>query len=85
MLPGHRYETPSGVICDSVTTVLGRTKSAADEAGLRAWRESVGHAVADHILHEAAEIGTQAHELNERFLLRKHTPRSGEYRLLAYR
>ncbi len=80
LIRGHRYRTPAGKIYPSVTTVLGATKPADAVDGLEAWRASVGAAVADYIMREAATIGTQAHRLNEDYLNRT---KSGEARLLA--
>ena len=84
MTPEHRYVTPEGQTYDSVTTILGATKSDADKRGLEEWRESVGAGVADYIMQEAAAIGTQAHLLNEYYLNGIVPDESdGEFRLIA--
>ena len=69
MVAGHKYLTPDGVVYPSVTTILGSTKPPEAVNGLKTWRESVGEGVADYITREAAYVGTQAHELNEAFLV----------------
>ena len=71
LVEGHRYMTPDGATYPSVTTVLGATKSADAVDGMEAWRARVGEDVADYITREAAETGTQAHELNEAYVTGK--------------
>lgn len=81
MVQGHKYQTPAGTIYDSVTTVLGRTKPAAEVQKLEEWKESMGYEVAGHILQEAAIVGTQVHRLNEMYL--RNLGSEGPYRLLS--
>lgn len=81
MVQGHRYQTPTGTIYDSVTTILGSTKPAADLQKLDEWRKSVGYEVADYILQEASIVGTQVHKLNELYLC--NLDDEGPYRLLS--
>ena len=57
---GNRHYTVRGKHYPSVTTILSRTNPSKDD-GLRAWRERVGHDVADHIMTTAREVGTAAH------------------------
>ncbi len=69
MIPGHKYQTPDGKhVYDSVTTILNNTKDQKVTQQLEEWRQSLGNAVADYILHESAIVGTQAHKLNEDYL-----------------
>lgn len=81
LIAGHRYLTPDGGIYPSVTTILGATKTVDEEGGLAAWRARVGEQVADYVTREAAEIGTEAHQMNEDYLNR--VPARPVKRLLA--
>ena len=76
----HTYRTPAGAVYPSVTTILSATKPRDAADGLEAWRARVGGGVADHIMRESADIGTQTHMLNESYLNR--TPYTNT-RLLA--
>lgn len=60
---GRFYQTPDGVF-PSVTSVL----STANSPGLDAWRESVGHDVAEKIAKKAAATGTRLHSYCEDYL-----------------
>lgn len=80
MVSGHRYRTPDGAVYPSVTTILQATKHPVDGDELEAWRHRVGQDVADYVLREAAEVGTQTHRLNEDYVMRR---RSDKARLLA--
>ena len=62
------YLTPTGTY-PSITTVLGVRKE--KKAGLQAWRERVGHDVANHIMRTAASRGTAVHHMCEDFLNNK--------------
>lgn len=62
------YMTPTGTY-PSITTVLGVRKE--KKAGLQAWRERVGHDVANHIMRTAASRGTAVHHMCEDFLNNK--------------
>lgn len=82
MVNGHRYRTPEGVIYPSVTTILQATKHQVDGDELEVWGHRVGHDVADYVMRRAAEIGTQAHRLNEDYVMRRQ---SGKSKLLLAR
>ena len=71
MVNGHRYRTPEGKIYPSVTTILQATKHPVDGGELEVWGHRVGHDVADYVMRRAAEIGTQAHRLNEDYVMRR--------------
>ena len=62
------YMTPTGTY-PSITTVLGVRKE--KKAGLQAWRERVGHDVANHIMRTAASRGTAVHHMCEDYLNNK--------------
>ena len=69
---GRTYES-NGKTYPSITTVLGQTK---DKSGLDEWRKNMGASVADYIMHQAAEIGTDTHSMIEQYLQGNdhHTP-----------
>ena len=52
------YDTGSAKV-PSVTTILGRMK---DMTGINKWRDRIGHAEAQRILTEAANLGTATHK-----------------------
>jgi len=54
-----------------VTTVLGQT---GDKSGLESWRNHVGHAKADQIASEAADLGSIIHEHMESYVLNLERP-----------
>ena len=58
------YVTEQGEKYPSITTVL----SERNKEGLVRWRESVGHAVANNIMHTGAKRGTAVHALVENYL-----------------
>ena len=58
------YTTPEGIKLPSVTTVLGAKKKEA----IMAWRDRVGHDVANAISKKATGRGTNVHTLCERYL-----------------
>jgi genome maintenance exonuclease 1 len=58
------YTTPEGIKLPSVTTVLGAKKKEA----IMAWRNRVGHDVANAISKKATGRGTNVHTLCERYL-----------------
>ena len=64
----HIYTTPEGVKLRSVTTMLNKTKATKDKKQLTAWREKMGHPVAQYIMNTAAIIGTETHRLNENYI-----------------
>ena len=62
---GNRlYETPSGDLYPSITTVL----SPRNKKGLMEWRKRVGEDVANHVARTAAARGTKAHHMCEDYL-----------------
>lgn len=76
------YGTPhaDGRMYASVTSFLSYK---ADKTGLFAWRRRVGDDVADHIVRQAAENGSVAHELVEFYTQNKIHPGFGSAPLLA--
>lgn len=63
------YCTPDGQRLPSVTTILDRTKPAADRAALAAWRQRVGTERAQQITTEAANRGTRMHTYLEHYII----------------
>ena len=62
---GNRlYETPSGDLYPSITTVL----SPRNKKGLMEWRKRVGEDVANHVARTAAARGTKVHHMCEEYL-----------------
>ena len=62
---GNRlYETPSGDLYPSITTVL----SPRNKKGLMEWRKRVGEDVANHVARTAAARGTKVHHMCEDYL-----------------
>jgi genome maintenance exonuclease 1 len=59
------YQTPDGETLPSVTTILSATK---DMTAINEWRDRVGHAKAQQITTEAANVGTGMHGNLERFI-----------------
>jgi genome maintenance exonuclease 1 len=67
-LSGKRhYESPTGSLLPSVTTVL----SLLSEVGIKAWRNRVGEAEADKIMDYATKTGTEMHSVIEDYLNNK--------------
>ena len=62
-------------------TILNRTRTEEEKAGLEEWRRRVGTGVADYIMHEAAQIGRETHQLNEDYL--NNIESDGKFRLLS--
>ncbi|MDH3677568.1 MAG: PD-(D/E)XK nuclease family protein [Nitrosopumilus sp.] len=62
----HYYQTPSGVIYPSITTMLQKTQSLEKQQSLQDWREQ--EMAADYIIQEAALIGSETHKLIEDYL-----------------
>lgn len=58
---GRRYETPSGVLYPSVTTILSHKS----KPFIQAWRQRVGEAEANRISNVASTRGTKIHTLCE--------------------
>jgi genome maintenance exonuclease 1 len=63
---GHYYQTPSGVIYPSITTMLQKTQTLEKKQSLQNWREQ--EIAADYITQEAAVIGSETHKLIENYL-----------------
>ena len=63
---GKRVYLDGKIKLPSVTTILSKTKK--DSEGLKRWRDRVGEAEAQRIMKEAADRGSQMHELIERYV-----------------
>ena len=61
---GRRYETPSGALYPSVTTILSHKS----KPFIQAWRKRIGEKEADKISSRAARRGTKIHHLVEHYL-----------------
>ena len=59
----HFYQTPTGEIYPSITTILHETMANEKKESLQNWKEQ--EIAADYITQEAATIGTQTHKLIE--------------------
>jgi genome maintenance exonuclease 1 len=59
------YENPYGEPVPSVTTILDKTKPKEKREALDNWRKRVGEAEAQIITSEAANVGTQMHNMLE--------------------
>ena len=75
----HYYQTPTGKIFPSITTILQKTMSAEKQQSLQNWKEQ--EAAAEYITQEAATIGTQTHKLIENHL--NGITQTDEVRLLS--
>jgi len=63
---GHYYQTPSGTIYPSITTILQKTQSLEKQQSLQNWREQ--EMASDYITQEAAIVGSETHKLIENYL-----------------
>jgi ATP-dependent exoDNAse (exonuclease V) beta subunit len=63
---GHYYQTPSGIIYPSITTMLQKTQTLEKQQGLQNWKEQ--EVAAYYITQQAAIIGSEAHKLIENYL-----------------
>ena len=63
---GHYYQTPSGVIYPSITTMLQKTQTQEKQQSLQNWREQ--EIAADYITQQAAKVGSETHKLIENYL-----------------
>jgi len=63
---GHYYQTPSGIIYPSITTILQKTQSLEKQQSLQNWREQ--EMASDYITQEAAIVGSETHKLIENYL-----------------
>ena len=68
------YETPSGTLVPSVTTILSSTK---DPSHIVAWQQRVGVEAAEKIRNESARIGTGMHANLENAIFSR--PLQGNY------
>jgi len=64
---GRTYETPEGTKFPSITTVLGILSRDA----IQAWRDRVGHDVANKISAQAARRGTLTHDALENYVMNR--------------
>ena len=65
----HVYTTPTGSKYVSITTILSETKPEFDKQNIQNWRDNIGEEEATRIFKQAGIIGTEAHALNEQYLL----------------
>lgn len=63
---GHYYQTPSGVIYPSITTMLQKTQTKEKQEILQNWRDQ--EIAADYITQQAAVVGSETHKLIENYL-----------------
>jgi len=63
---GHYYQTPSGVVYPSITTMLQKTQSQEKQQSLQNWRER--EIAAEYITQQAAVVGSETHKLIENYL-----------------
>jgi genome maintenance exonuclease 1 len=63
---GHYYQTPSGVIYPSITTMLQKTQTKEKQESLQNWRDQ--EIAADYITQQAAVVGSETHKLIENYL-----------------
>ena len=63
---GHYYQTPSGAIYPSITTILQKTQPLEKQQSLQNWREQ--EIASDYITEEAAIVGSETHKLIENYL-----------------
>jgi len=62
----HYYQTPSGDVFPSITTILKKTMSAEKKQNLQNWQEQ--ETAAQYITEESTIVGTQTHKLIENYL-----------------
>ena len=75
----HYYETPSGEIFPSITTILQKTMSIEKKESLENWKDR--EVAAEYITSEAATIGTETHKLIENYI--NDVRQTDEVRLLT--
>ena len=75
----HFYQTPTGEIYPSITTILHETMSVEKKEGLQNWKDQ--EIAADYITQEAATIGTETHQLIENYI--NDARQADEVRLLS--
>jgi len=76
---GHYYQTPSGDVFPSITTILHKTMSEQKQQSLQDWKDQ--EVAAEYITEESSIIGTQTHNLIENYL--NGIPHNDELRLLS--
>ena len=62
----HYYQTPSGDVFPSITTILKKTMSSEKKQNLQNWQEQ--ETDAQYITEESTIVGTQTHKLIENYL-----------------
>ena len=62
----HYYQTPSGIVYPSITTMLQNTQTEEKKQSLQNWREQ--EIASDYITQEASIIGSETHKLIENYL-----------------
>ncbi len=62
----HYYQTPTGDVFPSITTILQKTMSTEKQQSLQSWKEQ--ETAAQYITQESALVGTQTHKLIENHL-----------------
>ena len=62
----HYYQTPSGDVFPSITTILKKTMSSEKKQNLQNWQEQ--ETAAQYITEESTIVGTQTHKLIENYL-----------------
>ena len=75
----HFYQTPTGEIYPSITTILQETMSKEKKESLENWKEQ--EVAAKYITQEAAIIGTETHKLIENHI--NEVRQADEVRLLS--
>jgi len=75
----HFYQTPTGEIYPSITTILQETMSKEKKESLENWKEQ--EVAAEYITQEAAIIGTETHKLIENHI--NEVRQADEVRLLS--
>ncbi|MCH8916057.1 MAG: PD-(D/E)XK nuclease family protein [Thaumarchaeota archaeon] len=75
----HYYQTPSGNVFPSITTILKKTMSSEKKQNLQNWQEQ--ETAAQYITEESTIVGTQTHKLIENYLNR--ITLTNEVRLLS--
>ena len=75
----HFYQTPTGEIYPSITTILHETMTNEKKESLQNWKNK--EIAADYITQEAATIGTETHKLIENHI--NEVRQTDEVRLLS--
>ena len=75
----HFYQTPTGEVYPSITTILQKTMSNGKKESLQNWKEQ--EIASEYITQEAATIGTETHKLIENHI--NEIRQTDEVRLLS--